>query len=110
MNIAVQEGRKSFHIFVAGEIDVYTAGELKQQLLPLTRAHDVVLDLNGTSYMDSTALGVIIAALKAAAQNDHLFQIVGLTPRVERLFRITGLTNILQREKAIGGDDNVRER
>lgn len=109
MNIAVQEGRDSFHIFVAGEIDVYTASELKHHLLPLTRVHDVVLDLNGTSYMDSTALGVIIAALKGAVQSDHRFQIVGLTPQVERLFRITGLTEILQREKAIGGNDNVRE-
>lgn len=110
MNIAMQEGSDCYRLFVAGEIDVYTASELKQRLLPLTRTRDVVLDLNGTSYMDSTALGVIIAALKGAVQSNHTFQIVGLTPRVERLFRITGLTDILQREQAIGDDDNVREK
>ncbi|MFX3619471.1 MAG: STAS domain-containing protein [Sporolactobacillus sp.] len=106
ITIEEQKSEELFRVFVAGEIDVYTAPELKQKLLPLTESNDVILDLTGTGYIDSTALGVIIAALKKATKNGYHFSITGMSPRIERLFRVTGLTAILQRRNALGGENH----
>src|SRR3712207_9166682 len=51
---------------VAGEIDVYTAASLREKLADLIDADhtDVVVDLTGVTFMDSTGLGVLVGALK----------------------------------------------
>ncbi|RYL87823.1 anti-sigma factor antagonist [Sporolactobacillus sp. THM7-4] len=92
---------------VKGEIDIYTAPSLKEKLLPLTekKGANVTLDLSGTSYIDSTALGVIVGALKSAEEHQCTFHVEGLTPRVERLFKITGLMDILKNKKLAEGDN-----
>lgn len=110
MNINVERQKMADRLFlvaVEGEIDVYTAPVLKKELLPLTEISGagVTLDLSRTVYIDSTALGVIIAALKSAARNRCRFSVVGMSPRVERLFTITGLMEILRREKIAEGDN-----
>lgn len=110
MNICVERRKMADRLFlvtVKGEIDVYTAPDLKKELLPLTEINGagVTLDLSGTVYIDSTALGVIIAALKSAARHHCRFSVAGMSPRVERLFNITGLMEILKREKIAEGDN-----
>lgn len=109
MNISIQReanGANLFLVAVEGEIDVFTAPELKQGLLPLTEiiGSKLTLDLNETKYMDSTALGVIVAALKSASKHQCQFVVTGLTPRIKRLFEITGLMDILKREQTNGGN------
>src|ERR1035438_3088782 len=46
---------------VAGEVDVYTAPELRQQLIKLvdSGAWHVVADLAGVDFLDSSGLGVL---------------------------------------------------
>lgn len=110
MNITVERQTMADRLFlvaVEGEIDVYTAPGLKGRLLPLTEIEGagVTLDLSRTVYIDSTALGVIIAALKSAARNHCRFSVVGMSPRVERLFNITGLMDILKSKRFTEGDN-----
>src|SRR4051794_41610591 len=53
-------------VAVAGEIDLFTAPELKSALgEALEAGHTrIVVDLTNTSFLDSTALGVLIGAVK----------------------------------------------
>ncbi|MCO7128225.1 STAS domain-containing protein [Sporolactobacillus shoreicorticis] len=112
MNISIEreaKGEKIYLVAVEGEIDVFTAPELKKGLLPLTEIEDgkLILDLNKTKYMDSTALGVIVAALKSAAKHNCRFSVIGMTPRIKRLFEITGLMDLLTRAQISGGSANA---
>ncbi|RYL98475.1 anti-sigma factor antagonist [Sporolactobacillus sp. THM7-7] len=97
---------QSFRVSVEGEIDIYTAPSLKEKLIPLTERSGrmVTLDLSRTAYIDSTALGVIIAALKSAEKNHCSFSVEGMTAHVKRLFQITGLMELLHRQKMTEGD------
>ena len=99
MNLAidVQESQNRFTLKITGEIDVYTAPELKDQLLPLTEVEGnaVEADLAGVSYMDSTGLGVFISAYKAAKEYDSYFELTHVQDRVSRLFKVTGLDEIM---------------
>ncbi|GGH87610.1 anti-sigma B factor antagonist [Pullulanibacillus pueri] len=82
---------------ISGELDAYTAPKLKETILPLVDVEraSVTLDLKDTDYMDSTGIGVIIAAYKQSCKRNGTLVVQNLTPRVSRLFDITGLSEII---------------
>lgn len=105
LKINVQEETGSSIVRLSGEIDAYTAPQLKEKLLPLTKREDHQIDVNleNVHYMDSTGLGVFISALKSTKENNSEMRLVDLQDRVLRLFRITGLDEIIVIDTAIRG-------
>lgn len=92
-------------VYVSGEIDIYTAPDLKSNLLPLTKekGKEVTVDLSNVNYMDSTGIGVFISALKSTKENESSLELVNLQATVLRLFEITGLNEIMDIKPAIRG-------
>ncbi|GEB35711.1 MULTISPECIES: anti-sigma factor antagonist [Brevibacillus] len=92
MNTTSQEAE---HLVVlGGDIDAHTGPKVKETLMSLANqpgASRILVDLEAVEYMDSTGIGIFIAAMKACKQNGCAFEVQKLSPRVERLFRITGL-------------------
>lgn len=109
MNLQIQIDEKNNESFVhlSGEIDVYTASELKEALLPLTmkKGHLLEINLENVSYMDSTGLGIFINALKSAKEHASNLKLVNLQDRVHRLFQITGLNEVMDINTTIRGVD-----
>jgi anti-sigma B factor antagonist len=91
-----QNNGKTF-VFVAGEIDAYTAPRLREELLPLAQEQNqsLIVSLKDVTYIDSTGLGVFIGVFKLLVKNDGQLKLVNLSDRLERLFQITGLSNII---------------
>jgi anti-sigma B factor antagonist len=96
------------HVIAArGEIDLFTAPELRRRLFELIDGGSVqlVLDLSGTTFIDSTALGVLIGATKRLRPRDGRLVIVNVEPSIQRTLRITGLDRIFTlvptREEAV---------
>ena len=83
-------------IDLEGEVDVYTAPQLKQQMIGLleTGAKELVVNLTKVEYLDSTALGVLIGGLKRIRELDGNMVLVCPSPRIKRVFEITGLDKI----------------
>jgi len=110
MNLAVgiEETQNHYTVKVSGEIDVYTAPELKDKLLPLTEVHgnDIQVDLKDITYMDSTGLGVFISAYKSAKEHESSMELIHAKDRVSRLFKVTGLDEIMN---VRFDDDNNKE-
>ncbi|SFE78857.1 STAS domain-containing protein [Alteribacillus iranensis] len=93
-----KENKKDFSIlYVGGEIDAYTAPQLKEELLPMTEneGDKILVDLKGVDYIDSTGLGIFIGALKSAKSHNSTIELTGLNSRVKRLFSITGLDEVI---------------
>ncbi len=105
MNIERIDNGETQELKLAGEIDAYTAPQLKEALLPLTKNEGttVVVDFEGVNYMDSTGLGVFISALKSTKENNSDLRLVALQERVRRLFDITGLDSIIDIESTVRG-------
>jgi anti-sigma B factor antagonist len=78
----------------AGEIDVYTAPKLREQLAELVDAgrYDIVVDMQKVEFLDSTGLGVLVGGLKRVQQHDGSLRLVCRQERILKIFRITGLT------------------
>jgi anti-sigma B factor antagonist len=84
-------------IELSGEVDLYTAPRFKDDLIGLINegARDVVVDLAGVSFIDSTALGVIISGVKRLHEVDGRLFIVAATRPVVKILAITGLDRVL---------------
>lgn len=80
-------------IRVAGEIDVYSAPQLREAILALigTGVSHVIADLRGVDFLDSTGLGAIVGGHKRLRTNDGSLVLAASPDRIVRLFRITGL-------------------
>lgn len=83
-------------VSASGEIDVATAPPLRDRLQALTTAGQstVVVDLAGVTFLDSTALGVLVGALKRCRESGGDLPLVIEEPRILKVFEITGLTGV----------------
>lgn len=98
-------------ISVAGEVDIFTAPELKRAMAAAVDggARNLVVDLSDTRFLDSTALGVLIGAVKRLRPLDGRLVIVNTEPSTAKTFEITGLdqifTIVARRDEALAGLD-----
>jgi len=95
-------------IGLEGEVDVYTAPQLKQQMIALLEqgAREVVVDLTKVDYLDSTALGVLIGGLKRLREMDGNLMLVCPNARIRRVFEVTGLDKIFDMHNS---EDDARK-
>jgi anti-sigma B factor antagonist len=81
---------------VTGEIDVYTAPQLRERLISLVDdgARWIVVDLGRVEFLDSTGLGVLVGALKRLRGAGGGLALVCAQERLLKIFRITGLDRV----------------
>jgi anti-sigma B factor antagonist len=85
-------------ILAEGELDLSTAGELTRLLKDeLSRRRTVRLDLSAVSFIDSTGLAAIIAALRSSNDGGGELLMCGeLQPQTRRLMELTGVLELLE--------------
>jgi anti-sigma B factor antagonist len=81
---------------VTGELDIYTAPQLKQCMLGLFEegVTQVVVDLGGVTFIDSTALGVLIGGVRRVNDAGGAMALVVSSRQVARVLAITGLDRV----------------
>jgi anti-sigma B factor antagonist len=88
---------------VAGEVDVYTAPMLREQMRELAAkgAVHLIADLGRVDFLDSTGLGALVGGLKQLREAGGSLALVISTPRILRIFQITGLTKALAVQRSV---------
>lgn len=83
-------------IVLSGEVDIYTAPQFKECLLELldSGVRRLVVDLSQITFIDSTALGVLIGGVRRVHSSGGAMTIVVTTRPVERVLSITGLDRV----------------
>ena len=91
-----QLGNGAYVISLAGEVDLYTAPEFKQQLLEVIGqgGREVVVDFSDTTFIDSTTLGVLVGGVKRLRTNDGQLSLVCNDRNITKIFEITGLDRV----------------
>jgi anti-sigma B factor antagonist len=91
-----QLGDESYVISLAGEVDLYTAPEFKQQLLDVIGkgGKHVIVDFSNTTFIDSTTLGVLVGGVKRLRSNDGQLSLVCSDRNITKIFEITGLDRV----------------
>jgi anti-sigma B factor antagonist len=94
----------------SGEIDVYTAPQLREHVIKLLAdgARHVTADLREVDFLDSTGLGALVGSLKRLREQDGSLTLVTAADKILTIFRLTGLDRVFafysSVPEAIAGD------
>ncbi len=96
---------------VGGEIDVYTAPKLREQLVDLVAdgQYHLIVDMERVDFLDSTGLGVLVGGLKRVRAHDGSLRLVCTQERILKIFRITGLTKVFPIHESVEGAINATD-
>jgi anti-sigma B factor antagonist len=81
---------------VGGEIDLFSAPQLKERISQLVDEGSgrLVVNLENVDFMDSTGLGVLLGALKRVKEHDGSLAIVCPPGPVHRVLTLTGMHKV----------------
>jgi anti-sigma B factor antagonist len=79
---------------LAGELDLVSAPQLESELMEVESpdAGELLLDLGGVQFIDSTGLRVLLGATKRADATGHKLLVRHVRGQARRLFEIAGVT------------------
>jgi len=97
-------------VVLRGEIDYTNAGPVTEavgQAVARDRPAAIHVDLHEVTFLDSSGIGVLISAMKAAGGVGAQYRVLRPNPKVLSQLEITGLTELFQvdaqRSTAAGG-------
>jgi anti-sigma B factor antagonist len=96
LGLDVKERNSWAALSVQGEVDVYTAPQFREQLIQLVDQgqRQILVDLEGVEFLDSTGLGVLVGGLKRVRSQDGDLALVCTQRRILKVLEITGLTKV----------------
>ena len=91
-------------VTVAGDVDLHSAPLLRARLAALADADvdHVVIDLSDATFLDSMALGVMLAAQRRLVAAGGRLDLVVAKPEIRRIFEITMLDQVFDLQDTLG--------
>ena len=82
---------------VVGQVDVGSAASMRRHLFKLLDAGhiNVVIDMTGVDFMDSSGLNVLIGAVRAVRPAGGSIRVAAPSTQLRQLFEVTGVHKIL---------------
>jgi anti-sigma B factor antagonist len=87
-----------------GEIDAHSAPRLRATIvdeLEDPAVSHLVVDLSGVSFLDSSALGVLVGTLKRMREREGRLDVVLPSSHARRVFEITALDRVLELHETV---------
>ncbi|HYD11028.1 MAG TPA: STAS domain-containing protein [Acidimicrobiales bacterium] len=98
LSIAVLRTGDRAVLTVTGEIDIRSAPELREQLQVCATegVSEVEIDLRTVTFLDSTALSVMVGAHKRLARDGGALEVRTAGGAVRRVLEVTGLDRVFR--------------
>ncbi len=109
LNITQSELEGVLTLNYEGELDQHAAAgaiEQSEDFLVLYPCHDLILELSGLTFMDSSGLAVALHLYRTCARMGYGFLIRGAPPQPMRVFEAAGLPQIMKFE---GGEHSCAQ-
>jgi len=100
ISFVYDEQKGAWEAKLKGEFDIFNSTNLKAELNGLIeqKKADLILDCADLIYMDSTAIGAMVAVLKNVKTYGGKIVLRELKPTLLKLFRITNLNKVFEIE------------
>jgi anti-sigma B factor antagonist len=82
---------------LGGEIDLYTAPRLHGELVAVLSGDEpvqVVVDMSGIEFCDSTGMNVLLAAQRRAREQGGDLELAAPRPAIRKVLQVTGLESV----------------
>lgn len=94
--MTVKAGESAYVVAIAGELDLHTAPQLAAELDAYAlSASEVVVDLTAVSFMDSTALGAVLAATRRIRDAGGRLSLAAPGAETRKLLELVGVDRVL---------------
>jgi anti-anti-sigma factor len=83
---------------VAGDLDLDAMDALVghlDRMIDDPEVTDIVVDLSGVEFIDSSCIGALVAGKRGAGKADRTFRVQGARGQVDDVFQMTGVTAFL---------------
>ena len=89
---------------VAGDVDFDAAPQLKRHIMGRVNAGDrqLIVDLSAVEFIDSTAIGVLVGALKRLGANGGSLLVVCDNEDIRGIFETVGLEHVMPLHRSHG--------
>lgn len=96
LTLSVEEHGRHQVVVLRGEVDMASVGAVRTCLreLMLAGPTDILVDLRGVTFMDSTGLGILVAARKQARVLRGSLALLAPSPPVARVLSLTSLDRV----------------
>ncbi|MCG8532679.1 MAG: anti-sigma F factor antagonist [Desulfovibrionales bacterium] len=99
MKLKYEQKNKTLILKIKGELDLHTADDLRSQVDVYLNQHDniknMIMDLQGIDFIDSSGLGVILGRYKLVKQRGGKLAIISSSYQVKRIFEVSGMLKII---------------
>ena len=94
--IQIRQADKVTLMDVTGRLTSFEAQAFRDAIQRLLRQGDnnIVLNLNGLDYMDSSGIGELVRNYVAVVKKGGAMKVVGLAPKVEEILKVTQLYQV----------------
>lgn len=89
----------SVTVTMHGEIDLSTAADVTACILD-HREHDVVVDLSGVGFLDSSGISALLHGRQTLQESGHTLRTTGEQEHVWRVLEISGVAELLHPDRA----------
>ncbi len=95
---SAERGRVTFAF--DGDIDEYACRTLRESIdsvIAEKRPAEVVFDLGGVAFVDSTGLGLILGRYKKIAATGGVLRLKDVPTQVDKVFRASGVYSVVEK-------------
>ena len=112
LQIDIQHDGDTAVFSLVGSLDIATSPSVRASLIEAAGqgAHDLIVDLTGLEFLDSTGLGALIGAQRRAQEQQGRVRLVVTEGPIARLLNITGLGRIFAVYRTLDGAKQDRDR
>jgi anti-sigma B factor antagonist len=94
LSLDVREGETGTVVAVGGEVDMSTAPQLDHYLCAMVD-RDVVVDLSGVAFLDSSGVSALVHVLQAFQAQGCTLRVAGERDNVRTVLEVTGVYDAL---------------
>lgn len=104
MGLQMEIIHRTLVAYPEGELDHLQAERLRVQMdasFERSGCKNILLDMKGVTFMDSSGIGMIIGRYKHAEKRRGQLALANMSDEVSRLFELSGLAKIILRTKTV---------
>lgn len=99
MQLKITEKNETVVVTIEEErMDAHNSGHLKERMLQLfdEGKYQLIIDLSGVRFIDSSGLGALVSGFKNASAHDGNLKLCSLQPQVRSMFELTRLHRVFE--------------
>ena len=95
-SVRIRQAGKVFLVDVRGRLTSFEAQAFRDAIHGLVKKEhkNIVLNLTGLEYLDSSGVGELVANYLTVVKSGGAMKVVGLAPKIEQIFKVTQLYQV----------------